>query len=167
MVYSHEHFLWWPELRRMRLDGSDMQVIAASAPTEQAVALTRRGLGGLRELCGTGSSRSGGARSRAAPPTQLTDYESFNPAVSPDGSRLAFHTKDEESGQFKIGVAPIEGGTPEILLNAEPTVPAGSFHRVGGRRAGTGDQHGAERSGESVAVAAEMAASSEPLTQLR
>ena len=118
VVYSHETSSG-SELRRIRLDGSDMQVIAASAPRSKP-SLSPDGDWLVYEVVRNGVYTLWRSPIEGGTAEQLTDYESFKPAVSPDGSRLAFYTKDEESGQFKIGITPIEGGTPEILLQAEP-----------------------------------------------
>jgi len=118
VVYSHETSSG-SELRRIRLDGSDMQVIAASSPRSKP-SLSPDGDWLVYEVVRNGVYTLWRSPIEGGTVEQLTDYESFKPAVSPDGSRLAFYTKDEETGQFKIGVTPIEGGTPEILLNAEP-----------------------------------------------
>ena len=53
-------------------------------------------------------------------PELLLDLESFLPAVSPDGSRIAFYFTDPGNDQLKIGVAGFEGGEIEIELEAEP-----------------------------------------------
>ena len=52
-------------------------------------------------------------------PELVIDLESSVPTISPDGSQIAFHFRDPENGQFKIGVAAFEGGELEIEINAE------------------------------------------------
>ncbi|NHZ73826.1 MAG: hypothetical protein GWP16_05095, partial [Nitrospirae bacterium] len=52
-------------------------------------------------------------------PELVIDLESFLPAVSPDGSRIAFYFPDPEDGRFKIGVAGFDGGELELELEAE------------------------------------------------
>jgi Tol biopolymer transport system component len=44
----------------------------------------------------------------------LTDLEAYIPAISPDGTRLAFYF--EEGGREWIGVTSIEGGDLEVTL---------------------------------------------------
>ncbi len=125
LVYSHGTPSGG-QIRRMRLDGSDMQVITTSARRSN-LSLSPNGDWVVYENVRNGIFTLWRSPIEGGTATQLTDYESFNPAVSPDGSRLAFHMTDEESGQFKIGIAPIEGGKPEILLNAEPTTSQSSI----------------------------------------
>ena len=49
----------------------------------------------------------------------MIDLESYIPAVSPDGSQIAFYFTDPADDQFRIGVAGFEGGELEIELGAE------------------------------------------------
>jgi Tol biopolymer transport system component len=51
-------------------------------------------------------------------PELVIDLQSFTPAVSPDGSRIAFYFIDPEDDQFKIGVAGFEGGELQLELEA-------------------------------------------------
>ena len=43
-------------------------------------------------------------------PEQVTEEVSFLPAVSPDGSRLAYYFQDPENERFYVGVRNISGG---------------------------------------------------------
>ena len=52
-------------------------------------------------------------------PELVIELESFIPAVSPDGSRIAFYFVDPEDDQIRIGVAGFEEGELEIELEAE------------------------------------------------
>jgi Tol biopolymer transport system component len=52
-------------------------------------------------------------------PELVIELESFIPAVSPDGSRIAFYFIDPENDKLRIGVADFEEGKLEIELDAE------------------------------------------------
>ena len=47
-------------------------------------------------------------------PLRLTDSNTLYPAISPDGTRIAYFYRDESSnGRYRIAVIPFEGGQPE------------------------------------------------------
>jgi Tol biopolymer transport system component len=53
-------------------------------------------------------------------PELVIDLESFLPAISPDGSRIAFYFEDPDDERLRIGVAGFERGEIEMELEAEP-----------------------------------------------
>lgn len=56
-------------------------------------------------------------------PVPLTNGLSWRPTVSPDGKWIAYNRLDEASGQWQIGVIPIDGGTtPKIFEAPSPNV---------------------------------------------
>ncbi|MDX1644944.1 MAG: hypothetical protein R3244_11365, partial [Thermoanaerobaculia bacterium] len=61
-------------------------------------------------------------------PTQLTDYRSQFPAISHDGTRLAFVYFDEQVG-LRIGITGIEGGPPILSIDQPVSTGSGSFVR--------------------------------------
>jgi serine/threonine protein kinase len=99
------------ELRLMEMDGTDSQTLATLEGRYLTTALSPDGSwavipkapGGLWRLPLDGGE-----------PTQLTDLEAYIPAISPDGTRLAFYF--EEGGREWIGVTSIEGGDLEVTL---------------------------------------------------
>ena len=98
------------ELRLMEIDGTDSQTLATLEGRYITTALSPDGswavipkAPGLWKL-----PLDGGA------PTQLTDLEAFIPAISPDGTRLAFYFEEDE--QEWIGVTSIESGDLEVTL---------------------------------------------------
>ncbi len=54
-------------------------------------------------------------------PVQLTTELSTWPVISPDGERLACWYRESPTSPWKIGILPIAGGTPELLLDVPPS----------------------------------------------
>jgi Tol biopolymer transport system component len=98
------------ELRLMEIDGTDSQTLVTLEGPYITTALSPDGSWAAIPMA-PGLWRlplDGGA------PTQLTDLEAYIPAISPDGTRLAFYF--EEGGQEWIGVTSIESGDLEVTL---------------------------------------------------
>ncbi|MFN7929714.1 MAG: hypothetical protein U0Y68_17580, partial [Blastocatellia bacterium] len=51
-------------------------------------------------------------------PVQLTNGLSWRPTVSPDGKWIAYNRLDEASGQWQIGIIPIDGGATTKIFDA-------------------------------------------------
>jgi serine/threonine protein kinase len=106
-----------PELRVSALDGSQRQTLAnfvslrsfpAISPDSQSVIVRRviDGKGGLWRVPLNGGQMA-----------QVIDYEAFDPAISNDGTRLAFLYHDLEQEAFKVGVTSIDGGEREAEID--------------------------------------------------
>jgi len=51
-------------------------------------------------------------------PARLTERNSYYPAISPDGMRIAHFYRDESSGRrYRLAVIPFQGGQPEITFD--------------------------------------------------
>jgi Tol biopolymer transport system component len=50
-------------------------------------------------------------------PVQITDYNSTNAAVSPDGKSIACLYREQADSPYKIAIVPFEGGQPTKLLD--------------------------------------------------
>ena len=54
-------------------------------------------------------------------PARLTDSNTHYPAISPDGTRIAYFYRDDSSiGRYRIAVMLFEGGQPEITFDIAP-----------------------------------------------
>ena len=62
------------------------------------------------------SSEGGEAR-------QLTDFNAFNPKISPDGKYIACYLEDEQTQVIRIGIIPFEGGAPVKTFDVPQTIP--------------------------------------------
>jgi serine/threonine protein kinase len=98
------------ELRLMNLDGTESRTLSTVEGRYMTPALSPDGnwaviprASGLWRLPLDGSE-----------PTLLTDLQAYLPAISPQGTRLAFYFEDGE--QERIGILPIEGGELEATL---------------------------------------------------
>ena len=98
------------ELRLMDIDGTDSQTLSTLQGRYITPALSPDGnwaviprTSGLWRLPLDGGE-----------PTQLTDLQAYLPAISPQGTRLAFYFDDGD--QERIGIIPIEGGELEVTL---------------------------------------------------
>ena len=67
-----------------------------------------------------GESRLLRASTSGGTPEAVTLFPAFTPAYSPDGKRLAYYFLDRASQSYRIGIAPAQGGPPELVLEAEP-----------------------------------------------
>jgi serine/threonine protein kinase len=99
------------ELRQMEIDGTDSQLLSTLRGRYITPALSPDGdwavipkASGLWRLPLDGGE-----------PTQLTDFQAYLPAISPQGTRLAFYF--ENNGQERIGIIPIGGGELEVTLD--------------------------------------------------
>ena len=105
-----------PELRISALDGSHRQTLAGAIHLFTAPAISPDGKFAIarREIDGIGAlwriPLDGGTL------RQVISYESYTPAISNDGTRLAFFYLDEDADTFKIGVVPIDGGERQVEL---------------------------------------------------
>ena len=107
------------EIRRFSLEGAAPRVVVsglfdpdfAVSPDERFVVYSA-----LHE----GESRLMRASISGGTPEAVTLFPAFTPAYSPDGKRLAYYFLDRASRSFRIGIAPAQGGPPELVLEAEP-----------------------------------------------
>jgi Tol biopolymer transport system component len=112
------------EVRRVGLDGTEARALVTAMATEGliedrlAVSPDSRWVvfGAFKE----GVSRLFRVPAEGGTPQKLTDFPSYLPAVSPDGSRLAFYYLDPKEKRFRIGIVPFDrGGAPVASFGAE------------------------------------------------
>jgi Tol biopolymer transport system component len=65
--------------------------------------------------------------SAGAAPTQLTDYDSFFPAISPDGKWIACWYFPGQSQPDGVAIVPFAGGAPAKFFPLPPTA-GGNLH---------------------------------------
>jgi len=105
-----------PELRISELDGSQRQTITNVSSPEVSPSISSDGKWAIVPRDTEGVSGLWRVPLDGGPLRQLVGYGATLPAISPDGTRLAFYFPDVEAGTFKIGVVPIEGGEREVEL---------------------------------------------------
>jgi serine/threonine protein kinase/Tol biopolymer transport system component len=106
------------ELRRVDPDGSNPQVLAVT-PNRGKPDISSDGRWVVFQTLTDGVAKISRVPLAGGTPEPVIDLESRIPAVSPNGSRLAFYYLDPENDLFMIGVTPLEGGELEVRLAAE------------------------------------------------
>jgi serine/threonine protein kinase len=116
-----------PELRRMDSDGTNPRFLA-TADYWAKPDISPDGSWVYYSKFTDGISQIWRVPIDSGTPERVTEQESFFPAISPDGSRLAFYFVDPEDDLSYLGVRPIAGG--ELLVRLKARYPySGSWVR--------------------------------------
>jgi len=105
------------ELRRMDLDGGNQIILHTPAQAFMTKAdVSKDGRWVIFEDRVRGYPTLWRVPLEGGTPEELTTYESTRVAISPDSSRMAFYFRDSLDSLWKVGIAPITGGEPEVTF---------------------------------------------------
>jgi Tol biopolymer transport system component len=104
------------EIRRMRLDGEDARTVIRGVPP-LPIAVSGDGHWVVYRMVEQGVTHLWRVRGEGGAPERLTDFPAMIPAISHDGTRVAFYYLDPSDGRVRLGIAPISGGPPTVKLD--------------------------------------------------
>lgn len=115
------------EIRRLDLDTGRQTVLTTTRRGGQPV-VSADGEWVIYHDRGLGISTIWRIPGAGGAPEQLTTYDSERPAVSPDSARIAFYFRESSESPYQIGIAPISGGKPALIID-HPHIFSRSFIR--------------------------------------